>query len=527
MVTSGTAKPQPPVTHSTGWGFRRVQHSLRKEISKFFTPSSKRKREEGDVLDTAQDVAVETANSLGGAKRRKLTDASTRSLCTARSVRATAHVNGAPTQRLDVIVFGSGDDGELGLGHIRYDRKNPAVADKPRLNHFLDANDVGVVQVAVGAKHCAALTHDGRVLTWGANDSRALGRNTIWEKTKESDKDMTDLNPMESLPAPAEGLANLKSGIAQVAATENATFILTNSGLVYGWGTFLASDGVYGFLREKMRVKERKKKTKPSYEARFQKTPIQIEGLKNVKALSAGTNHMLALTQSGDVYAWGSGQQGQLGRRLVQRHQFESLMPRMVDLPRRGIVKIFAGFNHSFAVDKQGRVWTWGLNNFGQTGIPANEENLHIGIPTIIEGLKGCKIRHMAGGLHHSLACTEDEQVLAWGRCDDSQMGMDISALPNEMFLFDSRGKRRILLQPTVIPGTSATFVAAGIDNSLCIDAEGTVVSWGFSENFRTGLGTQKTIETPRELISKGVVNRAFTFAGCGGQFSVITRPHE
>ena len=103
---------------------------------------------------------------------------------------------------------------------------------------MLDAEEVGVVQVAVGGMHCAALTRDGQVLTWGVNDSRALGRNTYWEPEEHLDKDATDLNPLESTPAPAEGLGDLELGIAQVAATDNATFVLTKSGLVYGWGTF-------------------------------------------------------------------------------------------------------------------------------------------------------------------------------------------------------------------------------------------------------------------------------------------------
>lgn len=196
-----------------------------------------------------------------------------------------------------------------------------------------------------------------------------------------------------------------------------------------------------------------KRKT-AKYDSRFQVAPVRIEGLRNIKELSAGMNHVLALTESGDVYAWGSGQQAQLGRRLVQRHQYESLTPRMVDLPKKGIVKIFAGFNHSFALDRRGQVWTWGLNNFGQTGIPANDENLHIGNPTLVQGLKGYAIVHIAGGFHHSLACTEEGQVLAWGRCDGSQMGMSTSTIPDEKFLFDSRGRPRILLNPTIIPGT-------------------------------------------------------------------------
>ncbi|KAG5925395.1 hypothetical protein E4U42_004319 [Claviceps africana] len=501
-------------------GFGAAARSWKAELTQLFTPVG-RKRKLGEAADTRQQHAtLKGQRSTGGVKRLKVAALP----CRAPRNKPTARgpINSAPAQRLDVIVFGSGEDGELGLGSIRYDRKSPAVADKPRVHHLLRAEDVGVVQVAVGGRHCAALTRDGRVLTWGVNDSRALGRNTACGPAKDvAGTGANDMNPLESIPLPAEGLSRLGVTVTQVAATDNATFVLTDSGAVYGWGTFHASDGVYGFLREKMR----KRKT-PGYDSRFQASPVRIEGLGNIKQLAAGTNHVLALTAAGDVYAWGSGQQAQLGRRLVQRHQYESLTPRMVDLPRKGIVKVFAGFNHSFALDRQGRAWTWGLNNFGQTGIPANDENLHIGNPTMVQGLEGHAIRHIAGGFHHSLACTEDGQVLAWGRCDGGQAGMDTGALSDEKCLFDSRGRPRILLTPTIVPGITATFVAAGIDNSLAIDNNGTVSCWGFSENFRTGLGSQKTVESPTELVGKGVVNRAFTYAGCGGQFTFMTRPH-
>ncbi|KAG5974843.1 hypothetical protein E4U55_008002 [Claviceps digitariae] len=508
------------------WRLGNATRSWKAEFAQLFSPSARKRKRSEEAADTPpQHVAPKSKASPGRVKRIKVMMGSGSSLCRKPRTKPTAGdpINTAPTQRLDVVVFGSGEDGELGLGSIRYDRKNPAVADKPRVNHLLRAEEVGVVQMAVGGRHCAALTHDGRVLTWGFNESRALGRTTAGALAKDAivDTDANDLNTLESIPLPAEGLSHRGLRIAQVAATDNATFALTNSGLVYGWGTFHASDGVYGFLRERIQKRET-----PNYDGRFQASPVRIEGLRNIKELSAGMNHVLALTTSGDVYAWGSGQQAQLGRRLVQRHQYESLTPRMVDLPKKGIVKIFAGFNHSFALDRQGHVWTWGLNNFGQTGIPATDENLHIGNPTMVQGLEGYAIRHMAGGFHHSLACTEDGQVLAWGRCDGGQSGMDLSAIANEKCLFDSRGRPRILLSPIIIPAITATFVAAGIDNSLAIDRTGTVSCWGFSENFRTGLGTQKTVETPTELVGKGVVNSGFTHAGCGGQFTVMTRPH-
>lgn len=63
--------------------------------------------------------------------------------------------------------------------------------------------------------------------------------------------------------------------------------------------------------------------------------------------------------------------------------------------------------------------------------------------------------------------------------------------------------------------------MAAGIDHSFAVTSHGTVYSWGFSENYRTGLGTDETVGTPT-LVGEGKI---ITAAECGGQFSVLAGP--
>lgn len=151
-----------------------------------------------------------------------------------------AIINRAPTQKLDLFVCGEGSSGELGLGNA----KAAIDVKRPRLNHNLLASEVGVVHIAVGGMHSAALTHDGLIYTWGVNDQGALGRDTKWERNAsdemdEDDDETVDLNPLECTPMPIPR-DHFPSGtvFTQLACGDSTTFALTDDGEVWGWGTF-------------------------------------------------------------------------------------------------------------------------------------------------------------------------------------------------------------------------------------------------------------------------------------------------
>src|SRR4051812_142494 len=87
--------------------------------------------------------------------------------------------------------------------------------------------------------------------------------------------------------------------------------------------------------------------------------------------IATGSDHVLALTDRGQVFAWGNGAQNQLGRRIIERRKTNSLLAEPMGLSN--IVKISSGAYHSFAVDIEGRVLAWGLNNFRQCGLDGQE----------------------------------------------------------------------------------------------------------------------------------------------------------
>jgi regulator of chromosome condensation len=136
----------------------------------------------------------------------------------------------------ELFVFGAGSMGELGLGPTPGDRN----VKRPRLNAHLRLQEVGVVDVAVGGMHCAAVDRGGRVWTWGVNDQGALGRDTTVEDNddngEESDSE-EELNTKESIPGVVNGFPSGVNAV-KVVCGDSITVCIASDGKVYSWGTF-------------------------------------------------------------------------------------------------------------------------------------------------------------------------------------------------------------------------------------------------------------------------------------------------
>ncbi|KAH8692173.1 putative pheromone response protein [Talaromyces proteolyticus] len=429
-------------------------------------------------------------------------------------------INTAPTTQLDVFAFGSNSNAELGMG----DTFKKADCPRPKFNTVL--SNAGVVQISAGGMHGIALTHDNKVLTWGVNDQGALGRDTNWdgglvdmdkaqEDSDSDDDEEIEVNPKEATPTEID-LSGVEPGtiFTQVVAADSASFALTDDGLVYGWGTFRNSNGVWGF----------------SPDVEIQRTPTLIPGLKSVIKVAAGSNHVLALLSDGSVHSWGSGEQDQLARRIVERRAKEqALVPQKVGT-RRGFVDIATGADHSFAVHKDGSIFGWGLNNYGQTGIPSKAGESEAGIlkPAVIPSLKSHKITQLAAGNFNSLAITESNECLVWGRIDNHATGIEPTtlALSKDDVIFDERDRPRILTNATPIPGLAFSYATYGTEHAIAVTPDGKAYSWGFNSSNQTGQPGDDDIKVATVLQSKAIADKSFIWAGAGGQYGMIASEH-
>lgn len=219
-----------------------------------------RRIEEQDEQDEQEDDAVEPVKSKRGPAGKKTAAPSKKTAASkvrkvkkepAVKLQAVVQINFAPTDPLDIFVFGSGESGELGLGNKKADGKKPVNVKRPRIHPLLPAENVGVVQIACGGMHSVALTKDNKILTWGVNDQGALGRDTTWdgglrdadaEDNEDNDDDFESLNPIECTPTEVN-TKNIVNGtkFTKVVASDSASFALTEDGRIYGWGTFRVS----------------------------------------------------------------------------------------------------------------------------------------------------------------------------------------------------------------------------------------------------------------------------------------------
>jgi alpha-tubulin suppressor-like RCC1 family protein len=93
---------------------------------------------------------------------------------------------------------------------------------------------------------------------------------------------------------------------------------------------------------------------------------------KHIVYIKCGAFHSLALTRSGEVYAWGFNESGQIANESFENQ----LIPIIVNhFDGQHIKQISCGCLHSMALTENGQVFNWGDNRFGQLGVGNNENS--------------------------------------------------------------------------------------------------------------------------------------------------------
>jgi alpha-tubulin suppressor-like RCC1 family protein len=293
----------------------------------------------------------------------------------------------------------------------------------------------GVVSIAHGLGHVVAVTSSNTVYAWGSNAKAAFGATSPAGST---------------VPA----LIGSWPAAAAVAAGREQTYVLDTSGGV--WAVGENSEGELG---------------DGSYTDRT--SPVQVSGLTSgVVAISAGSQHAIALKSDNTVWAWGRGNEGQLGDGL----RTTSNIPVQV-ASLSSVTAISAGAFHNLAMEA-GSLYAWGSNTYGQIG---DNTNTRRDSPVPVSTGLGVSIVSFVAGYTHSLGVTSSNTVVGWGANGTYQLGLGHAA--------DQK-------VPVAIPGpTGIVAVGAGIlsHSSFAFASNGAVYGWGDNEFGRLGDGINNT----------------------------------
>lgn len=241
-----------------------------------------------------------------------------------------------------------------------------------------------------------------------------------------------------------------QKSVKKIASGFSFSYILKTDGTVWGVGNN------YNLQTGNSAVLERERTDKWA----------AIPGLTDVVDVAAGEDHGLALKADGTVWAWGNNNSMQLG--YLDPYRLMRAVP--IQVPMTDAVSIAAGENFSLVLKKDGTVWAFGSNEFGQQGssdilvYPGSEAGVHQ-----VQKLANVKSIHTIS--RHALAVLQDGTVWGWGDNGYGKLG-DFSLNKQE---------------PVQLPLTDVASAATGDNFTLLLKKDGTV--WALGSNNTFGLG--------------------------------------
>ena len=201
--------------------------------------------------------------------------------------------------------------------------------------------------------------------------------------------------------------------------------------------------------------------------------------------VASGTYHTLAINSRGEIYAWGSNDNGQLGIGTTTDNE---LAPQRVGNDSDWEA-ISGGNYHSLALKSDGTLYAWGKNDRGQLGIGGTGSET---TPRQVGNAGDWKT--IAAGDAHSLALKSDGTLYAWGANHAGQLGNGENGAD-----FDDKSKDKTA--PIQI-GTDRDWqtISAGLSHSSAIKDTGVLYTWGTNAVGQLGDGTATNKNSPTEI---------------------------
>jgi alpha-tubulin suppressor-like RCC1 family protein len=332
-------------------------------------------------------------------------------------------------------------------------------------------------QISAGGLHSLGITEEGILYAWGSNigtSSQAagqLGDGTVIARS----------SPVTVV----GGITNWSA----ISAGAGFSLGVTETGIAYAWGYNSATFGSFrGMLGDDTTINR--------------SSPVTVVGgITNWNAVSAGSFHSLGLTDTGVLYAWGVGTDGQLGDGTVIARS--SPVTVVGGITNWSAISAGAGF--SLGVTDTGILYAWGVGTNGRLGdgtVIARSSPV-----TVVGGITNWSA--ISAGRFHSLGLTDTGVPYAWGYNQLGRLG-DGTTINHSSPV-------------TVVGGiTNWSEISAGDTHSLGLTSTGIAYAWGGGGNGVLGDETIIGKSSPITVVG-GITNWSAVSAGGSHSLAIKT----
>ncbi|XP_068255271.1 secretion-regulating guanine nucleotide exchange factor isoform X4 [Nyctibius grandis] len=381
-----------------------------------------------------------------------------------------------------LFLQGANSYGQLGLGH-----KEDVLVPQSLKDVSCKCQDIK--SITGGGGHSAVITGAGELFVCGHNKDGQLGLNHTVDVLH-----LTFCTALSGFCVKQVAcgwdftiILSLKEKVVDVAAGLRHALAATESGLVFQWGTGMAS-----------RAKRANQgKTLPLFLTA--KEPREVTGLEDVKVkrVAASSYHSVSLTDEGHLYVWGSNKHGQLVSKEIFLVEPKKIETQFFSHDKIGAV--WSGWTHLVAQTETGKVFTWGRADYGQLGrhavvsdgqeaCTASEQHLELScnIPTSVPCLDGAS--QIACGSEHNLAVVGNK--------------------PGLWYYIYNRDKGCFWR-------LQQHYTSAG----------GQCFSWGWNEHGMCGDGTEANVHVPKPVKALGYAKQILIGCGAGHSMALCQTP--
>ena len=224
--------------------------------------------------------------------------------------------------------------------------------------------------------------------------------------------------------------------------------------------------------------------------------------------VSAGAQSSAVVTKDGELYTWGrncigdGSSQNRYSPVNITNSDVEGM------LPSGEVAQVSIGYSHSAAVMKNGDLYMWGDNYYGEIGNGVTASSVKS--PKLIMR----NVKTVFCGYHVTAAVTEGGQLYTWGYARNGALGNGISS-------YESYPMPQKILDniENVYVSKMSTYSEEYVSNMAAVDINGNLYVWGPGQDYQLGTGSTGNISTPKKIMTN--IKSASIGAGHG---AAVTR---